>query len=178
MGNQADRRRGGVFARRKMMASLKAILIYVDADACPVKNEIYRVAERHGVKTFVVSNSFIAVPRTEAIERVVVGSGPDAADDWIAERATHGDIVITNDVPLAGRCVKAGAHVLGSTGRPFSEDSIGMALATRNLMDELRSVGEVTRGPKPFSAADRSRFLDALHLAIVRLKREGFSASV
>ena len=152
----------------------KPILIYVDADACPVKNEIYRVAERHGLKTFVVSNSFMAVPRTEIIERVIVASGPDAADDWIAERATRGDIVVTNDVPLASRCVKAGAQVLGSSGHPFTESSIGMALATRNLMDELRSAGEVTRGPKPFSAADRSRFLDALHLAIVRLKRQGF----
>jgi uncharacterized protein YaiI (UPF0178 family) len=156
----------------------KPILVYVDADACPVKNEIYRVAERHGLKTFVVSNSFIAVPRTELIERVIVGSGPDAADDWIAERATRGDIVVTNDVPLASRCVKARAQVLGSSGRGFSESSIGMALATRHLMDELRSAGEVTRGPKPFSSADRSRFLDALHRAIVRLKRDGFSTAV
>jgi uncharacterized protein YaiI (UPF0178 family) len=153
-------------------AATKSIGIYVDADACPVKNEIYRVAERHGLKTYVVSNSFIAVPRTPLIERVVVGSGPDAADDWIAEHATGGDIVVTNDVPLASRCIKAGAQVLGSTGRPFTESSIGTALATRNLMDELRSAGEVTRGPKPFSAADRSRFLDALHRAIVRLQRE------
>ena len=161
-----------------MTASAKPILIYVDADACPVKGEIYRVAQRHGLKTFIVSNSFIAVPRTELIERVIVGSGPDAADDWIAERATRGDIVVTNDVPLAGRCVKAGAQVIGSGGRAFTQDSIGMALATRDLLDGLRSAGEVTRGPKPFSAADRSRFLDALHLTIVRLKREGFSASV
>jgi uncharacterized protein YaiI (UPF0178 family) len=161
-----------------MTASAKPILIYVDADACPVKNEVYRVAERHDVKTFVVSNSFIAVPRTELIERVIVGSGPDAADDWIAERATRGDIVITTDVPLASRCIKAGAQVLGSSGRAFTQDSIGIALATRNLLDDLRSAGEITRGPEPFSAADRSRFLDALHLAIVRLKREGFSTSV
>ncbi|MEA2881382.1 MAG: uncharacterized protein QOH32_601, partial [Bradyrhizobium sp.] len=106
------------------------------------------------------------------------GSGPDAADDWIAERATRGDIVVTNDVPLASRCIKAGAQVLGSSGRAFTENSIGAALATRNLLDDLRSAGEVTSGPKPFSAGDRSRFLDALHLAIVRLKRAGFSASV
>jgi uncharacterized protein YaiI (UPF0178 family) len=161
-----------------MTPSAKPILIYVDADACPVKNEVYRVAERHGVKTFVVSNSFIAMPRAELIERVIVGSGPDAADDWIAERATRGDIVVTNDVPLASRCIKAGAQVLGSSGRAFTENSIGAALATRNLLDDLRSAGEVTSGPKPFSAGDRSRFLDALHLAIVRMKREGFSASV
>ncbi|MBV9064723.1 MAG: YaiI/YqxD family protein [Methylobacteriaceae bacterium] len=155
-----------------MSEAARPISIYVDADACPVKNEIYRVAERHGLKTFVVSNSFIAVPRTDLIERVIVGSGPDAADDWIAERAVRGDIVVTNDVPLASRCIKAGAQVLGSSGREFTESWIGMALATRNLMDELRSAGEITRGPKPFSAADRSRFLDALHRAIVRLKRE------
>jgi uncharacterized protein len=161
-----------------MSEAAKPILIYVDADACPVKNEIYRVAERHGLKTFVVSNSFIAVPRTELIERVVVGSGPDAADDWIAERATTGDIVITSDVPLAGRCVKAGAQVLGPSGRAFTEDSIGMALATRNLLDDLRSAGEITRGPKPFSSADRSRFLDALHRTIVRLQRERCSTAV
>jgi uncharacterized protein YaiI (UPF0178 family) len=161
-----------------MTPSAKPILIYVDADACPVKNEVYRVAERHGVKTFVVSNSFIAVPRAQLIERVIVGRGPDAADDWIAERATRGDIVVTNDVPLASRCIKAGAQVLGSSGRAFTENSIGAALATRNLLDDLRSAGEVTSGPKPFSAADRSRFLDALHLAIVRMKREGFSTSV
>jgi uncharacterized protein YaiI (UPF0178 family) len=161
-----------------MTANAKPILVYVDADACPVKNEVYRVAERHGVKTFVVSNSFIAVPRTESIERVIVGSGADAADDWIAERATRGDIVVTNDVPLASRCIKADAQVLGSSGRAFTQDSIGIALATRNLLADLRSAGEVTSGPKPFSAADRSRFLDALHLAIVRLKREGFSTSV
>jgi uncharacterized protein YaiI (UPF0178 family) len=161
-----------------MTPSAKPILIYVDADACPVKNEVYRVAERHGVKTFVVSNSFIAVPGAQLIERVIVGRGPDAADDWIAERATRGDIVVTNDVPLASRCIKAGAQVLGSSGRAFTENSIGAALATRNLLDDLRSAGEVTSGPKPFSAADRSRFLDALHLAIVRMKREGFSTSV
>jgi uncharacterized protein YaiI (UPF0178 family) len=161
-----------------MMPSAKAIFIYVDADACPVKNEIYRVAERHGLRTFIVSNSFVGVPRTQLIERVIVGSGSDAADDWIAERTTRGDIVVTSDVPLASRCIKAGARVLPSSGRAFTEDSIGMALATRNLLDDLRSAGEVTSGPKPFSAADRSRFLNALHLAIVRLKREGFSTSV
>jgi uncharacterized protein YaiI (UPF0178 family) len=161
-----------------MMPSAKPILIYVDADACPVKNEVYRVGERHGVKTFVVSNSLVGVPRTELIERVIVGSGPDVADDWIAERATRGDIVVTNDVPLASRCIKTGAQVLGSSGRAFTPDSIGMALATRNLLDGLRSTGEITSGPKPFSAGDRSRFLDALHRGIVRLKREGFSAPV
>jgi uncharacterized protein YaiI (UPF0178 family) len=157
-----------------MSEAAKQILIYVDADTCPVRNEVYRVAERHGVKTFVFSNSFIVMPRTELIERVIVGSGPDAADHWIVARVTRGDIVVTDDVPLVGRCIKAGAQVLGSSGRPFTESSIGMALGTRNLMDELRSAGQVTCGPKPFSSADRSRFLDALHQAIIRLKHEGF----
>jgi uncharacterized protein len=158
-----------------MMSDKPAYLeIYVDADACPVKAEVYRVAERHGVKVFVVSNSFMAVPLHPQIERVIVGSGFDAADDWIAERATRGAVVITSDIPLASRCIRAGADVIAPNGRPFTESSIGMALATRNLMDELRSAGEITGGPKPFSARDRSEFLSALHNAIVRLKRAGF----
>jgi uncharacterized protein len=152
------------------------IEIYVDADACPVKAEIYRVAERHGVKVFVVTNSFIVVPPHPQIERVIVGSSFDAADDWIAERAARGAVVITSDIPLVSRCIRAGADVIAPNGRPFTESSIGMALATRNLMDELRSAGEITGGPKPFSARDRSEFLSALHNAIVRLKRAGFAA--
>jgi uncharacterized protein YaiI (UPF0178 family) len=152
----------------------KAITIYVDADACPVKAEIYRVAERHAIKVFVVSNSPMAVPREPFIERVPVGGGPDAADDWIAERVSRGGIVITADVPLAHRCVKAGADVIAPTGRALTEASIGMALATRNLMEDLRSAGQVTGGPKPFRPRDRSNFLSALDLAIVRLKRDGF----
>jgi hypothetical protein len=111
------------------------IVIYVDADACPVKQEIYRVAERHGLKVFVVSNSPIAIPRDPLIERVVVPAGMDAADDWIAERATKGAIVVTQDIPLAARTVKTGAIAIAPNGKPFTEDSIGMALATRNLMD-------------------------------------------
>ena len=154
----------------------KAITIYVDADACPVKAEIYRVAERHAVGVCVVSNSPMAVPREPFIERVLVGSGPDVADDWIAERASRGAIVITADVPLAHRCVKAGADVIAPTGRVLTEASIGMALATRNLMEDLRSAGQITSGPKPFQPRDRSNFLSALDLAIVRLKRDGFCA--
>jgi uncharacterized protein YaiI (UPF0178 family) len=159
-----------------MPGTSKPIEIYVDADACPVKAEVYRVAGRHGLKVHVVANSFIAVPRDPMIARVIVGGGFDAADDWIAERVARGDIVITADVPLASRCVKAGADVIAPTGRAFTENSIGMALATRNLMDELRAAGEITGGPKPFSARDRSSFLSALDLAIVRLKRAGFAA--
>jgi uncharacterized protein len=173
------------------------ITLYIDADACPVKQEIYRVAERHALKgtdlkVFVVSNSPIAVPRDifvggrpdakpgstfagrPLIERVVVGTGMDEADNWIAERAGAGAIVITADVPLASRAVKAGAEVIAPNGRAFTADSIGMTLATRNLMDSLRSAGEITGGPKPFTPRDRSSFLAALDQAIVRLKRAGF----
>src|SRR5919202_6398674 len=143
------------------------VVIYIDADACPVKDEVYRVAERHlgkgiDLKVFVVTNSPIAVPRHAAIERVVVGAGPDAADDWIAGRVDAGAIVITADVPLAARCVKAGAQVIAPTGRPFTEDSIGMTLATRNLMDSLRSAGAITGGPRPFAPPDRSTLLSTL----------------
>jgi len=157
-----------------MSETFQPITLYVDADACPVKPEIYRVAGRHRVKVFVVSNAFLQVPQDPLIERVVVSSGFDAADDWIAERAGRGAIVITADIPLASRCVKAGAEVIGPTGKPFSEASIGMALATRNLMEDLRAMGEVTGGPKAFSGKDRSAFLSALDVAINRLKRAGF----
>jgi len=158
----------------------KPITIYIDADACPVKQEVYRVAERHALKginlkVLVVSNSPIALPRDHAlIERVVVGAGMDEADNWIAERVHRGDIVVTADVPLASRCVKAGAEVIAPNGKPFTEDTIGMTLATRNLMDSLRSAGEITGGPKPFAARDRSAFLSALNQVIVRLTRAGF----
>ena len=152
-----------------------SIIIYIDADACPVKQEVYRVAERHGVKVVVVSNSPIAVPRDPGIERVVVAAGMDKADDFIAERAAPGAIVITADVPLAARAVKAGAVAIAPNGKPFAESSIGLTLATRNLMDQLRSAGAVTGGPKPFSAKDRSVFLGSLDREIVRLKRAGFA---
>jgi uncharacterized protein len=159
------------------------ISIYIDADACPVKQEVYRVAARHArkgtaLKVLVVSNSPIAVPRDEFVERVVVGSGMDEADNWIAERARAGDIVITADVPLASRCVKSGAEVIAPNGRPFTKDSIGMTLATRNLMDSRRSAGDITGGPKPFASRDRSNFLSALDRAIVRLTRAGFGQAV
>ena len=152
----------------------KSITIYVDADACPVKNEVYRVAERHRIKVVIVSNSPIAVPRDPLVERVVVGAGMDEADNWIAGRASRGDIVITADIPLASRGVKAGAAVIAPDGRAFTDESIGMALATRNLMDSLRSAGEITSGPKSFSPRDRSSFLSALDQAVRRLQRAGF----
>jgi uncharacterized protein YaiI (UPF0178 family) len=154
----------------------RPITIYVDADACPVKDEVYRVAGRHGLKVYVVSNAFMQVPRDPLIERVIVPAGVDAADDWIAERVARGDIVISADVPLASRCVKAGADVIAPNGKPFTADTVGLALATRNLMADLRSAGAVTGGPAPFAPRDRSNFLSALDRAIVRLKRDGFGA--
>jgi uncharacterized protein YaiI (UPF0178 family) len=147
------------------------IRIYVDADACPVKDEVYRVAARHRLPVVVVAVGFIRVPQDPLIERVAAGANPDAADDWIAERAGKTDIVVTADVPLAGRCVKAGATVIAPNGRPFTEDSMGMTLAVRNLMHDLRSAGEVTGGPRPFTPRDRSAFLSALEEAIRRLQR-------
>jgi uncharacterized protein YaiI (UPF0178 family) len=149
-----------------------AIRIFVDADACPVKNEVYRVAERYRLKVFVVANSFMNVPRSDMIERVIVTQGPDVADDWIVERAGETDIVVTSDIPLAGRAVKKGASVLSPTGKVFDGDSIGMALATRDLMTDLRSAGAVTRGPPPLTRQDVSRFLSALDLAVTKVKRK------
>jgi uncharacterized protein len=145
--------------------------IYVDADACPVKDEIYRVAARHGLPVSVVAGQFIRVPQDPLIERVAAGSAMDAADDWIAGRAGPGDIVITADIPLASRCVKSGAEVIAHNGKPFTEQSIGMTLAVRNLMTDLRSSGEVTGGPRSFSPRDRSAFLSALDQTIRRIQR-------
>ena len=149
----------------------KPIEIFVDADACPVKDEVYRVAGRYGLKVYVVTNGGVRVPGVATIELVVVAQGPDAADDWIAERARRGDIVVTTDIPLAHRCLQACAEVIGPTGRAFTTSSIGAALATRGIMEHLRSTGEATGGPKPFAPADRSRFLSALDQAINRSKR-------
>jgi uncharacterized protein YaiI (UPF0178 family) len=149
-----------------------AIRIFVDADACPVKPEIYRVAERYALHVYVVANAFMAVPRSDTIERIVVPEGPDVADDWIVERVTPSDIVVTADIPLAGRSLRKGATVIGPTGKPFDDNSIGMALATRDLLTDLRSAGATTRGPPPLSRQDISRFLSALDLAVVRLKRK------
>ena len=148
-----------------------SISIYIDADACPVKAEIYRVAERYGLKVYVVSNSYMNVPRDARIEQVVVSDGFDAADNWIAERVGVNDIVVTADIPLADRSLKAGASVIGNTGVPFTLASIGMAMANRELLSNLRAMGEVTGGPKPMAQRDKSRFLSALDEAIQRLKR-------
>ena len=145
--------------------------IYVDADACPVKEEVYRVARRYRLHVHVVANAPIRVPREALLHAVVVEAGPDVADDWIAERAGLGDIVITQDIPLADRSLKSGAMVLASNGKPFTPASIGAALAQRAVMEHLRSMGEGQGGPKPFSQADRSRFLSALDAAVVKAQR-------
>ncbi|WP_336958180.1 YaiI/YqxD family protein [Sphingobium aquiterrae] len=147
--------------------------LLVDADACPVKEEIYKVAFRHAVPVSIVSNSPIRVPAHDLIERVVVGSGFDAADDWIAERADGRSVCITADILLADRCLKAGAVVIAPNGKPFTLSSIGAAVATRAIMADLRAgaVGDPIGGPPPFGKADRSRFLSALDETLVRLGR-------
>ena len=148
-------------------------MIYIDADACPVKEEVYRVAGRYGLKVRVVANGWLRVPESPLIERVMVTEGLDAADDWIATRAGPGDVVVTADVPLAARCVKRGARVIAPTGRPFTEASIGDDLATRNLLTELRDTGQLRGGGRPFTKQDRSRFLGALDAAIQAIRRTG-----
>jgi len=152
-----------------MTISRPAILI--DADACPVKDEVYRVAWRLEVPVMVVSNSPLRIPDHPLIGRVVVGAGFDAADDWIAERASGETIVITADILLADRCLKAGAVVIAPNGKPFTANSIGAAIATRAIMADLRAGGDAVGGPAPFSKADRSRFLSALDEAVTRMKR-------
>jgi uncharacterized protein YaiI (UPF0178 family) len=147
-------------------------LILVDADACPVKEEIYKVAFRHGSAVRIVSNAHLRVPAHPLIERVTVGAEFDAADDWIAERAGPRTVVVTGDILLADRCLKAGAAVIGPNGRPFTAASIGAAVATRAIMADLRAgMDGPGGGPAPFAKADRSRFLSALDEALVRLKR-------
>ena len=146
--------------------------IFVDADACPVKNEIYRVAERIGLPVKVVANAPMYVPDAASIELIVVGNAMDAADDWIAERAGQNDIVISDDIPLASRCLKKGAHVLTPKGREHTDESIGNALASREIMSHLREHGSMSGGPAPFQPKDRSRFLQRLD-TIARLAIAG-----
>jgi uncharacterized protein YaiI (UPF0178 family) len=148
------------------------IEIFVDGDACPVKDETYVVSTRYGVPVALVANSRIAVPDGFGVEMVVVSAGPDAADDWIAEHVRPGDVVVTADIPLAARCLERGARVLGTSGRVFSEDSIGGQLATRDLKANLREVGIVSGGPPPISGKDRSRFLSKLDELVQRSLRE------
>ncbi|MCC6349083.1 MAG: YaiI/YqxD family protein [Candidatus Eisenbacteria bacterium] len=147
--------------------------IYVDADACPVKPEVYRVAKRHGVGVTLVAATWLRVPPVQDVALEVVEAGLDAADEWIASHAGAGDVVVTADIPLAARCVANGARVLGPTGQPFTEENVGEALATRNLLADLRGAGlETTTGPAPFDARDRSRFLQALDETLHALRRE------
>lgn len=153
------------------MSEAVPIRVFVDADACPVKDETYRVAQRYGLKTFVVSNSFIQIPASPLIERVVVEAGPDVADDWIAQNVLKGDIAVTNDIPLAERVLKAGGAAIRPDGRPFTPDSIGAALAQRAIMEHIRSTGEITGGPPPFDRQARSRFLQALDEAVQKETR-------
>lgn len=147
------------------------VTVFVDADACPVKPEVYRVARRCGVPVKVVANAPLRVPADPAVE-LVVCPGFGAADDWIAERAGAGDIVVTADVPLAARCLARRARVLGPRGRPFTESDIGAALATRDLLEALRQGGQVSGGPSPMSAKDRSRFLSKLDEMVSAARRD------
>ena len=145
--------------------------IFVDADACPVKQEVYRVAGRYHLDVTLVANSWMRVPNESWIVLEVVGGGFDAADDWIVEHVQPQDVVITADIPLASRCLKAGARVIGSTGKPFTDNNIGDAVATRDLLSELRGAGEITGGPPPLEKRDRSRFLQKLDEVIQSIRR-------
>ena len=148
------------------------ITLLLDADACPVKEEAYRVAKRLGLRVFVVANGRLTVPRDPMIELVVVAKGAlDAADDWIAERADASSVVVTQDIPLAARCLAKGAKAMDPRGRVFTDASIGDALATRELMAQLRDMGEAVGGPAPFTDKDRSRFLQSLDTVVQKLKR-------
>jgi uncharacterized protein YaiI (UPF0178 family) len=146
-------------------------MIFVDADGCPVKPEIYRVARRYDLPVTLVANAWMRVPKAPGLELVVVPGGLDVADDWIAERVTADDIVITADIPLAARCLRKGARVLDTRGGVFTEDGIGEALASRELLSRLRDLGTVTGGPAPFAPRDRSLFLQRLDAAIQALRR-------
>jgi uncharacterized protein YaiI (UPF0178 family) len=147
--------------------------IYVDADGCPVKDEVYRVAGRYGLTVWVVANAWLRVPDDTSVRRVTVGEGLDRADDWIAARIGPGDIAITPDVPLAARCVQRGARVIAPDGRSLDESTVGAALADRNLMTALREAGEIRGGGRPFTRRNRARFVNALDAAIQANRRTG-----
>ncbi len=151
---------------------LRLLHIFIDADACPVKQEVYRVARRYGLNVTLVANSSMRVPNERWIALEVVADGFDAADDWIAEHVQPRDIVVTADIVLASRCLQEGSRVIGPTGRPFTENNIGEAVATRNLLSELRGAGEITGGPRPIEKRDRSRFLQQLDEVIQSIRRE------
>ena len=146
--------------------------VYVDADACPVKDEIYKVARRYRLSVTLVANSYLRYPGREGVRLVVVEEGPDAADDWIVTNVAPGDIVITGDIPLAARCLDRGAHVLGHKGRPFTSENVGDSLATRHLLTQLRDQGIMAGGPPPFARKDRSLFLQKLDEMVQTIRRE------
>ena len=146
--------------------------IFIDADACPVKQEVYRVASRCGLEVTLVANSRMRIPSEPWISLEVVANGLDAADDWIVEHVQPHDIVVTADIPLANRCLKKGARVIGTTGKPFTEDNIGQSVATRDLLSELRDRGEIMGGPPPLKKRDRSRFLQQLDEIIQSIRRK------
>jgi uncharacterized protein YaiI (UPF0178 family) len=145
--------------------------IYIDADGCPVKEEVYRVAARYGLRVYLVANKPMHVPLSRNVEMIVVPAGPDAADDWIARQIAPDDIAITADIPLAGRCLEKGARVLGTKGEEFRDVNIGTALAARELMSHLREMGELTGGPAPMAPKDRSRFLSKLDEIVQSTRR-------
>ena len=147
------------------------IRIFVDADACPVKDEIIRVAERHGLAAIYVANAYMRLPQSPFVQRIIVNEGPDAADDWIADAIGATDIAVTQDIPLADRCLKKGARTMSPTGRPFTPDNIGMARAVRDLKAQLRETGAMLGGPAAFARHDRSRFLQALEQAVQDIRR-------
>ena len=147
------------------------IKIYVDADACPVKNEVERVATRHNLETYMVCDGGIRPSLNPLVKLVVVDQGADAADDWIADHIKKSDICVTNDIPLAGRCLKKGAFAIKPIGKSFNDDNIGIALATREIMEKIRETGEMTGGPPPFRKADRSKFLDQMEMIILKAKK-------
>ena len=145
--------------------------VYVDADACPVKSEVYKVAQRYGLKVTLVANSWMRAPPSDRVTLEVVGDALDEADDWIVENVGHNDIVVTADILLAGRCLEKGARVIGNTGKAFDEGNIGMAVATRELMADLREAGQVTGGPAPMGKKDRSRFLQVMDQVVQAARR-------
>ena len=147
------------------------VKIYVDADACPVKNEVERIATRHNLQTYLVCDGGIRPPLNPLIQLVVVNQGADAADDWIADHIGRADICVTNDIPLAGRCIKIGAYAIKPNGHTYTNDNIGMALATREIMQVIRETGAITGGPSPFSKADRSKFLDQMEKIVQEAKK-------
>jgi uncharacterized protein YaiI (UPF0178 family) len=158
-----------LYARR--YGGFDVLDIFVDADGCPVKEEVYRVAQRYGLRVVVVANSWMRTPQGDWLEQITVGPEANAADDWITDHVGVDDIVITGDIPLASRCIAKGARVLGLKGHPFTEDNIGGVLATRDLLAELREQGERTRGPDPFAKQDRSRFLQQLDAMVHAIRR-------